>query len=242
MKSNINHYEITNVPFICYGEKIDDPTYNHYYNVEFTKDFGVFKKGEILKSIVINFHKGTLASYDENQNLVKEQKFDAVPITSEKEEIVGYNIKDESNLPKVQKILKDYLIDYEIWDKKRDMTKEGKTFAIHSAFYDVFVRNGLLEELYRPVYFSEVNTIKEKDIQLRNISIGELELMFLRLSYDVLERPEYYKEKEGIAIDEFFVQENYRRNLLTSDGEKYFLNVKKQNEILKGTGFLIKEI
>lgn len=66
--------------------------------------------------------------------------------------IVGYKLSNPDNLTKAQKILKDYLIDYEVWEEGRDMSIEGRTFAKGSAFYDVFVRNGLLNDWYEPVY------------------------------------------------------------------------------------------
>ena len=70
------------------------------------------------------------------------------------DEIVGYMISDINNAKEVQAILTQYLINYELLDEDedRDMTKEGLTFAKGSAFYDVFVRNGRLEELYSPIY------------------------------------------------------------------------------------------
>jgi len=68
------------------------------------------------------------------------------------EEIVGYKLSNKKNLSKAQQILKDYLIEYEVWEEGRDMSVEGKSFAKGSAFYDVFVKNGLLNDWYEPVY------------------------------------------------------------------------------------------
>ena len=48
--------------------------------------------------------------------------------------------------------------------------------------------------------------------QLRNINYAELLLMFTRLAIKVLENPEDYQNGKG--IDDFFVQENYRRDLI----------------------------
>lgn len=68
------------------------------------------------------------------------------------DKIIAYKLKDDNNALKVQTILKDYLIDYGVWKKGRDMFKEGFSFANGSAFHDVFVRNGLLNKLYEPIY------------------------------------------------------------------------------------------
>ena len=53
--------------------------------------------------------------------------------------------------------------------------------------------------------------IKSEKLGLRRITLEELSLMFSRLAIDVLENPEKYKD--GGGIDEFFEQENKRRNL-----------------------------
>ena len=52
--------------------------------------------------------------------------------------------------------------------------------------------------------------------ELRKITHGELILMFTRLAIDVSERPENYIWGENMedGIDEFFRQENFRRDLL----------------------------
>ncbi len=68
------------------------------------------------------------------------------------EEIGWYAIRRKADLKKVQAILTAYLKEYKVWDKNRDMTKEGHSFAKDSAFYDVFVRNGRLDELFKPQY------------------------------------------------------------------------------------------
>lgn len=68
------------------------------------------------------------------------------------DEIGWYTIRRKRDLKEVQAILIAYLKEYEVFDKKRDMTKEGNSFAKGSAFYDVFVRNGRLDELFKPQY------------------------------------------------------------------------------------------
>ncbi len=67
-------------------------------------------------------------------------------------EISGYKLAKLSKLKEAQQILKQYLIDNEVWRKDRDMTKEGHCFAKDSAFYSVFVLNGLLDKWYKPIY------------------------------------------------------------------------------------------
>lgn len=76
------------------------------------------------------------------------------------DEIGWYKIKRKSDLKEVQAILTQYLKDNKVLDKNRDMTKEGHSFAKGSAFYDVFVRNGRLDELYKPQY-CEISLSKE---------------------------------------------------------------------------------
>lgn len=97
-----------------------------------------------------------------NVEFMIENKHDVIDCN---QEIVAYRIKDLSNIRQAQQILKDYLIEHEVWNPKRDMTKEGRSFANGSAFYDVFVKNGLLGDWYRPVYYSEVNAPKERTVQ-----------------------------------------------------------------------------
>lgn len=68
------------------------------------------------------------------------------------DKIVAYKLSNKDNALKVQTILKNYLIEYDVWKEGRDMSVEGFIFAKNSAFYNVFVRNGLLGELYEPIY------------------------------------------------------------------------------------------
>ncbi len=82
-----------------------------------------------------------------------------------KKEIVAYKLKDLANLEKAQQILKDYLIEYEVWEEGRNMSIEGKTFAKNSAFYDVFVRNRLLDTWYGPIFSYSPIKNKEEYIQ-----------------------------------------------------------------------------
>lgn len=63
-----------------------------------------------------------------------------------------YTIRRKSDLRKAQDILTQYLKDCDFFDENRDMTKEGHSFAHGSSFYDVFVRNGLLEQMYKTHY------------------------------------------------------------------------------------------
>lgn len=58
-----------------------DMLFNTYYDVEFTDDFGEFKKGEKYSSISINYSEGFIEAYDENgENVVKKQKYGCVPV------------------------------------------------------------------------------------------------------------------------------------------------------------------
>ena len=82
----------------------------------------------------------------------------------EDRKIVAYRLKDSSNLENAREILKEYLIEHEIWAEGRDMSKEGESFALNSAFYDVFARNGLLDDWYSPVYFDELESVKTEEL------------------------------------------------------------------------------
>ena len=68
------------------------------------------------------------------------------------DEISGYRLRKKDNLLKAQEILTHYLKSNKLFKRGRDMTKEGDCFAKNSAFYDVFVANGLLNEWYKPIY------------------------------------------------------------------------------------------
>lgn len=52
-----------------------------FYDVEFTEDFGTFKKGDKFSSISVNYSSGILEAYDEfGQEVVKSQKMVFTPI------------------------------------------------------------------------------------------------------------------------------------------------------------------
>lgn len=86
-----------------------------------------------------------------------------------KKEIVAYKLKDLKNLTKAQQILKDYLVEHEVWEEDRNMSIEGKTFAKNSAFYDVFVRNGLLDAWYGPIF--RYSPIKNNEEYLQYVDL-----------------------------------------------------------------------
>lgn len=57
-----------------------DVLFNTYYDVEFTDDFGEFKKGEKFSSISIDYSKGIIEAYNDNgENIIKTQKYGCVP-------------------------------------------------------------------------------------------------------------------------------------------------------------------
>ena len=54
---------------------------NIYYDVEFTEDFGEFKKGEKYRSAFVDYQKGLIEGYsDLGTEVVKSQKFKCTPI------------------------------------------------------------------------------------------------------------------------------------------------------------------
>jgi hypothetical protein len=58
-----------------------DILFTAFYNVTFIDDFGVFTKGETFSSISINYAKGTIEAYnDEDAVVIKTQKFIAKPV------------------------------------------------------------------------------------------------------------------------------------------------------------------
>lgn len=51
-----------------------------FYGVEFTEDFGVFKKGETFKSVSVNYGEGFIEAYSEDgTEVVKRQDFKGTP-------------------------------------------------------------------------------------------------------------------------------------------------------------------
>lgn len=55
-----------------------------FYGVEFTNDFGVFKKGEKYKSISVSYGEGFVEAYnEEGTEVVKFQSFKSVPTEEE---------------------------------------------------------------------------------------------------------------------------------------------------------------
>lgn len=52
-----------------------------FYDVKFTEDFGVFKKGESFSSISVDYGKGIIEAYnDEGTEVIKTQKYSTTPI------------------------------------------------------------------------------------------------------------------------------------------------------------------
>ena len=85
-------------------------------------------------------------------------------------EIVAYTIKNELCLSEAKDIIIQYLKDNDIWDGKRNMTESGSSFAINSAFYDLFIREGKLNELYNPKY--KDNVINKESFTREEMSIA----------------------------------------------------------------------
>lgn len=57
---------------------------------------------------------------------------------------------------------------------------------------------------------------ENKEPQLRNITHGELLLMFTRLALDIADHPDNYVwgKTMDAGVNEFFRQENFRRDLI----------------------------
>jgi hypothetical protein len=53
---------------------------NFYFDVEFTEDFGAFKKDDVFKSIMVDLQKGLIEAYDKDGKILKSQKMKCVPI------------------------------------------------------------------------------------------------------------------------------------------------------------------
>jgi hypothetical protein len=70
----------------------------------------------------------------------------------EDEQPVAYVLRSFDDAILVQAILIEYLKKNQVFDKNRDMAKEGYSFANGSAFHNVFTQNGRLDEFYYPKY------------------------------------------------------------------------------------------
>jgi hypothetical protein len=53
---------------------------NFYFDVEFTEDFGAFKKDDVFESIMVDLQKGLIEAYDKDGKILKSQKMKCVPI------------------------------------------------------------------------------------------------------------------------------------------------------------------
>lgn len=54
---------------------------NIYSDVEFTEDFGSFKKDEKFRSILVDYQKGLIEAYSEDgSKVIRSQKFKCTPI------------------------------------------------------------------------------------------------------------------------------------------------------------------
>lgn len=52
-----------------------------FYNVTFTDDFGVFKKGDTYSSVSVNYQEGVIEAYnEEGTEVIASQSFNAKPI------------------------------------------------------------------------------------------------------------------------------------------------------------------
>jgi hypothetical protein len=72
--------EIT-IPFKWQGWDQCDILLNFYFTVEFTEDFGVFKKGETFESISVDYSKGLIEAYGEKgESVIKTQQMKFFPI------------------------------------------------------------------------------------------------------------------------------------------------------------------
>lgn len=81
-------------------------------------------------------------------------------------------------------------------------------------------------------------------MKLRNISEGELKLMFLRLAIDVLEKPHEYGP-DGNGVNEFFRGEDLRRSLSVPDSaveEKSIVDWELYHKIRSTKTAFIKEL
>ena len=77
------HTEIT-IPFTWDGWDKNDILCNQYYNVEFTEDFGTFKKGEKFNNLSVDYGAGRIQTWnDEGSVVIKQQYYKAIPIDFE---------------------------------------------------------------------------------------------------------------------------------------------------------------
>ena len=52
-----------------------------FYNVTFTDNFGVFKKGDTYSSVSVNYQEGVIEAYnEEGTEVIASQSFNAKPI------------------------------------------------------------------------------------------------------------------------------------------------------------------
>lgn len=52
-----------------------------FYDVTFTDDFGVFKKGDTYSSVSVNYQEGVIEAYnEEGTEVIASQSFNAKPI------------------------------------------------------------------------------------------------------------------------------------------------------------------
>lgn len=71
-----------------------DTLFNNYYDIEFTEDFGKFKKGEKYKTISIDYANGRIEAYDEEgENVVKFQNFVGAPVPENKDWHLNFFLK-----------------------------------------------------------------------------------------------------------------------------------------------------
>lgn len=73
-----------NFPFIWENWDSCDNLDTQFYDVEFTDDFGIFKKGQKVDILIVEFTTNSLKSYngaEENPDII--QKFTTIPVTDE---------------------------------------------------------------------------------------------------------------------------------------------------------------
>jgi hypothetical protein len=143
-------------------------------------------------------------------------------------EIVAYKLRNESELARVQGILTLYLIDNRILRPGRDMSVEGHSFAKGSAFNGVFIRNGLLNELYEPVYKVQRQAFYESTIKKLINERLDTEITFGKMVELLNETAdEFYMQQsvdfaEWIANNQFAMYDSiWRSTKLHYLGESY---------------------
>lgn len=74
------HLEKT-IPFTWKSWDEVDQLVHSYYDVEFTEDFGSFKKGEKFSAMTVDYGLGKIEVYNnEGTNIVKKQNYKTIPI------------------------------------------------------------------------------------------------------------------------------------------------------------------